>query len=457
MMESKQEVDKDNTENHEHSKVDSGGYTTNYGAPEILPSSITNAEFSYPAGHLINSYAERLKREFLDTLDEDESLNDCHSVGTEGSDYASLSQLPSSRNLNVGYRRAPSRMSIFSDPIDVTHKSIRVEDTGELFAQKIQIRPKHQMRPSSRRFSFLPKLRMIRTVLFNPFISLRNFPDADSKEVAQAADTFGEDGIGIERKKQYTVTVKREISTLKKILYLMSPDEYSYSPNQLVLAYINASFRANFITVVMSFTLLYLIMCLIFAVFIMIAGDANPNCIRIGGTEYGTETSTTFSDSFHLSWTTFTTVGYGAAYPATGTEHAEQGECIFVKLLCTLESFIGLLYAGFCTAILFGKVARVQSHAQVSFSNALCIQYGENIWNNEKDNSIRKLDAWNNQFNRNEGDSIRKITEIQHIQQVTPWIILRTSNISSIMNFKLIIVSMCFVPSYFRKSRQIQK
>lgn len=43
--------------------------------------------------------------------------------------------------------------------------------------------------------------------------------------------------------------------------------------------------------------------------------------------------------------------------------------------LSTLEAFSGLLYAGMCAAILFGKVNRVQSHAHLTFANAVCLQY----------------------------------------------------------------------------------
>ena len=38
---------------------------------------------------------------------------------------------------------------------------------------------------------------------------------------------------------------------------------------------------------------------------------------------------------------------------------------------------MGLLFAGMCAAILFGKVNRVQSHANIIFSNAVCLQYEE--------------------------------------------------------------------------------
>ena len=73
----------------------------------------------------------------------------------------------------------------------------------------------------------------------------------------------------------------------------------------------------------------------------------------------------------------FTTVGYGALYTATGNDHGPQENCWVVNGLCTTESFIGLLYAGMCAAILFGKIQRVQSHAQIEFSDAVCITYGD--------------------------------------------------------------------------------
>mmetsp|Transcript_557 Transcript_557/g.1713 ORF Transcript_557/g.1713 Transcript_557/m.1713 type:complete len:323 (+) Transcript_557:1220-2188(+) len=64
-------------------------------------------------------------------------------------------------------------------------------------------------------------------------------------------------------------------------------------------------------------------------------------------------------------------------YTATGSDYADQQEqCIFLVFLSTTESFVGLLYAGMCAAILFGKVGRIQSHAQVKFSNSICIQVG---------------------------------------------------------------------------------
>jgi hypothetical protein len=40
---------------------------------------------------------------------------------------------------------------------------------------------------------------------------------------------------------------------------------------------------------------------------------------------------------------------------------------------------MGVLYSGFCGAILFGKVLRIQSHAQVIFSDPIVVRYGSGM------------------------------------------------------------------------------
>ena len=46
-----------------------------------------------------------------------------------------------------------------------------------------------------------------------------------------------------------------------------------------------------------------------------------------------------------------------------------------------MEALVGVLYSGFCGAILFGKVLRIQSHAQVIFSDPIVIRFGPGIKN----------------------------------------------------------------------------
>ena len=66
-------------------------------------------------------------------------------------------------------------------------------------------------------------------------------------------------------------------------------------------------------------------------------------------------------------------------YTSTGADFGdtEPHKCSWVVLLCTIEAFMGLLFAGMGAAILFGKVNRVQSHAHLTFANAVCLQYEE--------------------------------------------------------------------------------
>jgi hypothetical protein len=70
---------------------------------------------------------------------------------------------------------------------------------------------------------------------------------------------------------------------------------------------------------------------------------------------------------------------HNSTYPALGHENDNPTNCIFITFICSLESFLGVLYSGFCGAILFGKVLRIQSHAQVIFSDPIVIRYGSGV------------------------------------------------------------------------------
>ena len=152
---------------------------------------------------------------------------------------------------------------------------------------------------------------------------------------------------------------------------------------------------------VLTFMLIYMAFMLIFACFLWIAGNAQPACIVAAG-ENDTDDATLFSDAFALSWTTFTTVGYGMIYTAVGGDFVPNGpgekydtepyQCTWLVTLCTMEAFLGLLYAGMCAAILFGKVNRVQSHANLIFSNSICLQYEEVEEDDDDDDDDEEVD-----------------------------------------------------------------
>lgn len=131
---------------------------------------------------------------------------------------------------------------------------------------------------------------------------------------------------------------------------------------------------------------LFLLMCafyyassIFFAGLIMAAAQVHPSCIRISNSTDIADYGSPFFNAFALSWNTFATTGYGNVYPALGNQNNESTHCFVVTIICSTESFLGVLYVGFCGAILFGKVLRIHSHAQVTFSDPVVIQYGSGV------------------------------------------------------------------------------
>ncbi len=239
---------------------------------------------------------------------------------------------------------------------------------GDLFQQEVQVRSnrvRNPMEPLNR-----IKANISRRVLNQRDLDPARFDDSSSKGGSDYAPTT--------IRKQYKVTTARKPKTLMgRLLCSVNPDDFSYRPSGFATSYINWTFRSGFAIVFLSFVVIFLLLVFVFGLFLAWAGTKNPQCIVVAGDEFGLNAGTELWDGFALSWTTFTTVGYGAVYTATGNDHVEQGSCAVIAILCTAESFIGLLYAGICTAIMFGKIGRIQSHAQVTFSDAMCVEYGK--------------------------------------------------------------------------------
>lgn len=152
------------------------------------------------------------------------------------------------------------------------------------------------------------------------------------------------------------------------------------SPNQSLAMYLHWMFRVNFFFLFTLSCIVFFALTIFFAGLIIAAGRMDEECVRVGGQTFESA-GTAFADAFALSWTTFSTVGYGSTYPALGHENDNPTNCLFITAVCSLESFIGVLYSGFCGAILFGKVLRIQSHAQVIFSDPIVIRYGSGVEN----------------------------------------------------------------------------
>lgn len=244
------------------------------------------------------------------------------------------------------------------------------EDDGLLWVHEVEVRSKSERDPMSNLLRWKKKLSSAS-------------PDAiaGTRKPGTAVDIGDDDSESEEdERRQYSVhTIQKRASLSERALNFLSPnvDEHIYAPNTLFCHYINWTFRAGFTMVFMSFLCIFTLLTFSFGGFLELAGKAQPGCITVSGQPFGTNPESTLADAYSLSWTTFTTVGYGATYVATGQDdHSpDQLNCWVVNGLCTSESFIGLLYAGMCGAILFGKITRVQSHAQVRFASAICITF----------------------------------------------------------------------------------
>jgi hypothetical protein len=79
------------------------------------------------------------------------------------------------------------------------------------------------------------------------------------------------------------------------------------NPNQQLSFYLHWMFRVNFLFLFCVMCVMFFVLVMFFAVLIIIAGELDNECVRIGGTPFG-EADSEFADAFALSWTTFSTV-----------------------------------------------------------------------------------------------------------------------------------------------------
>jgi hypothetical protein len=80
-------------------------------------------------------------------------------------------------------------------------------------------------------------------------------------------------------------------------------------------------------------------------------------------------------------------------YPNISTNTPSIDSCKVLTFICSLEAFVGILFGGFVGAIVFGKVSRIQSVAQVIFSDPIVVRYGPGIESFEDDEDEEDDDA----------------------------------------------------------------
>merc|ERR1712151_210954 len=173
---------------------------------------------------------------------------------------------------------------------------------------------------------------------------------------------------------QYNLTTRKRVKgnicqRFLGCLGLYYADNYTQpSSDRILIDYLHWTFRASFTTVFLSSLISFILMLNFFSMMIYIGyitGLVTPTCL--------TPELSNYAQALGLSWTTFTTVGYGHIYPSMNTSEGET--CGFTNMLTALEAFVGVLYAGFISAIMFGKVLRVMSQAQVTFSDPLLVRF----------------------------------------------------------------------------------
>lgn len=167
---------------------------------------------------------------------------------------------------------------------------------------------------------------------------------------------------------------------IEVIIFIVSKGKENYSVG-VVNKVLFWTFRKNLIIVLLAAACSFYVFTVIFATFIFLYGLKYPHCIHINGVDFDGEDVTKFVDAFALSWTTFSTVGYGLVFPGTTAtmENSTFLTCTGMSIITTMEAFFGILFSGFWGAIWFAKVTRVSSFAQVSFSDAIVIKYGTGV------------------------------------------------------------------------------
>jgi len=182
---------------------------------------------------------------------------------------------------------------------------------------------------------------------------------------------------------------------------------YGMSLDLLVVEYLHWCFRSSFAAVFLSLWFSFLLWTFLFALILWYMGREHPTCI--GGVDFETDY---FTDAWALSWTTFSTVGYGLIYSGISADEPEIKKCTGITIIMAVESFVGVLFASFLGAIIFAKVARSQSYAQVMFSDPILIRFGTGVLGDHTENDTpaasfpeADVEQGNNESSNGEGNN----------------------------------------------------
>lgn len=187
-------------------------------------------------------------------------------------------------------------------------------------------------------------------------------PGKDDKEKGSGKD-----------EEQYSLTFvpKYDGSRLHQLwMEFMSDDGVGNLTQSVISQQLNWSFRTSFVKFILFAIFQYFVLILGGTCFIMLASWAWPQCLNPR-----LYSESLFMGAFSLSWTTFSTVGYGHTYPQIG----QHGSCLGISIITSVEAFVGVLFAGFVGAVLFGKIQTIYCQATVIFSDPCVVKYGVSL------------------------------------------------------------------------------
>eukprot|EP00551_Chaetoceros_affinis_P004521 CAMPEP_0203675716 /NCGR_PEP_ID=MMETSP0090-20130426/21931_1 /ASSEMBLY_ACC=CAM_ASM_001088 /TAXON_ID=426623 /ORGANISM="Chaetoceros affinis, Strain CCMP159" /LENGTH=655 /DNA_ID=CAMNT_0050542023 /DNA_START=321 /DNA_END=2288 /DNA_ORIENTATION=- len=206
---------------------------------------------------------------------------------------------------------------------------------------------------------------------------------------------------------------------------------------QFTAHFIHWMLRSNFLAFTLSSVGAFVLFTVIFAfVIIFVAVAVEPMCVTSQIFHMKENSNVTFmammNDAINLSWTTFSTVGYGMISPSTSAyfgsekeghkDFIEGGSCAVMGFLLSFESLVGILFISSAGAILFSKLIQFQSNAQVKFSTVMIVKYGDGV-NAQDIDDLDDEDDDNNDEEEEEGEN-RLMDKQQKKEMTTPCPIL---------------------------------
>ncbi|KAL7482716.1 hypothetical protein ACHAW6_008382 [Cyclotella cf. meneghiniana] len=128
--------------------------------------------------------------------------------------------------------------------------------------------------------------------------------------------------------------------------------------------------ESSFLTVLILFLTTYYALVCIFAWILVQTDKKTDGRCALDADQIWT-TYQQYELAFELSWSTFTTVGYGQVSPS-GYENG----CYPFRVLCASFAFLGLLFNSLSAAIFFSKLERYLTRSNITFTSSVCLRYG---------------------------------------------------------------------------------